>query len=112
MSLIVWAFFQALFFKIGIALGGRALACALWKFCLPGGLALAIALLLKAVFTFEDMPLWMFPSGAGSEPSVNQGPPLWRYLPSLWKELQVRLELAEWHFRSPLARRVKLRVLL
>lgn len=37
------------------------------------GLALAIALLLKAVFTFEDMPLWMFPSGAGSEPSVNQG---------------------------------------
>ena len=37
------------------------------------GLALAIALLLKAVFTFEDMPLWMFPSGAGSEPSENQG---------------------------------------
>ncbi|XLR34107.1 hypothetical protein HN51_043393 [Arachis hypogaea] len=43
-----------------------------------GGLALAIAVLLKAIFTAEEMPLslWMFPSGAdaGSEASVNQPP--------------------------------------
>ena len=68
--------FQAVFLKLGLALGARALSFALLKLGLAGGLALAIGCALRALFCAEEMPLWMLPSGAdaGSEASVNQEP--------------------------------------
>ena len=53
--------FQALFLKIALALGGRALASALFQFGLPGGLALAIGLAFRALLTSEEIPLRVFP---------------------------------------------------
>lgn len=58
---------------MGFSLGSRVLSkCWGWG----GGLALAIGCALRALFSAEEMPLWMFPSGAdaGSEASVNQEP--------------------------------------
>ena len=81
--------FHAMFGNLSFSLGARALASCLVFIGLPGGLALAIALLLKAVFTFENMPLFfMMPAGEnssgwtsilgqgdGSVSSVNQPTP-------------------------------------
>ena len=74
---ITWVFGGLSFFlKIGFSIGGRALSFALVKCGLSGGLAWAIGCVLRALFSAEEMPLWMFPSGAdaGSEASVNQVP--------------------------------------
>nr|YP_009675546.1 succinate dehydrogenase subunit 3 [Sophora flavescens]QDD68262.1 succinate dehydrogenase subunit 3 [Sophora flavescens] len=66
--------FQAVFWKIGFSLGSRVLSFALLKLGLAGGLAWAIGCVLRALFSAEEMPLWVYPSGAdaGSEASVNQ----------------------------------------
>nr|YP_010734255.1 succinate dehydrogenase subunit 3 [Echinosophora koreensis]WEG94146.1 succinate dehydrogenase subunit 3 [Echinosophora koreensis] len=67
-------FFQSLLYKIGFSLGSRVLSFALLKLGLAGGLAWAIGCVLRALFSAEEMPLWMYPDGAdaGSEASVNQ----------------------------------------
>lgn len=64
--------FQPLLFKLGIALGGRALCYSLGKLGLPMGLTLAIGFLAKALITGEtapgvlENPLRMMPAGSDS----------------------------------------------
>jgi hypothetical protein len=74
LGLLVLAFlgiFQAPLFKIGIALGGRALAYTLGKLGLPMGLTLAIGVFTKGLITEAVSevlagPLRMMPAGSDS----------------------------------------------
>lgn len=72
--------FQALFLKIGLALGGRARAGALLFLGLPGGLALAIGCYFSKVLITEDGvslflqdPFCMMPAGSDSGGNADSG---------------------------------------
>lgn len=70
--LVFLGIFQAPLFKIGIALGGRALAYTLGKLGLPMGLTLAIGVFTKGLITEAAVsevlvgPLRMMPAGSDS----------------------------------------------
>jgi hypothetical protein len=70
---------KAPLFKLGIALGGRALAYVLCKLGLPLGLALAIACFAKALITEGTVsevlwsPLRMLPAGSDSGGNADSG---------------------------------------
>jgi hypothetical protein len=70
--LVFLGIFQAPLFKIGIALGGRALAYTLGKLGLPMGLTLAIGVFTKGLVTEAGVsevlagPLRMMPAGSDS----------------------------------------------
>ncbi|CAI8608498.1 unnamed protein product [Vicia faba] len=71
---ITWLIFGLSFFlKIGLSIGGRALSFALVKCGLSGGLAWAIGCVLRALFSAEEMPLWMYPSGADAGSGSGDG---------------------------------------
>lgn len=71
---ITWLIFGLSFFlKIGLSIGGRALSFALVKCGLSRGLAWAIGCVLRALFSAEEMPLWMYPSGADAGSGSGDG---------------------------------------
>lgn len=63
--------FQTVLWKMGLAFGGRVLSFAFLKLGLAGGLALAIGCILRALFSAEEMPHFMLPSGADASSSSN-----------------------------------------
>lgn len=68
--------FQTAFWKLGFALGGRALSLALLKLGLTGGLAVTIGLLARVLITAASSEmdgLRMMPTGsdAGGQPAAN-----------------------------------------
>lgn len=76
-------FFHALLSKAGVSMGCRALSVFLMKMGCSGGLALAIAVILKAIFTAEA-EMMMAPSGShsGAASSIGNVPQddVWRSL--------------------------------
>ena len=76
LSLILVKLKSMLLLKIGLALGGRALAFALLKLGLPGGLALAIGCFARVLITeevSEIVGLRMMPTGSDSGNSGSGG---------------------------------------
>ena len=58
--------FFPIFWKVGLALGSRALSFALFKLGLSGGLALAIAFFVKGILTAEGTGMFMMPNCEGT----------------------------------------------
>lgn len=75
--------FQAVFLKIGVALGGRALACALLKLGLAGGLALGIGFWARVLITGEVSEIVGPRMMATGSDSGNNGSGSWLKYPNL-----------------------------